>query len=294
MDYTQDKSFIANLKNNVFETLMKIQNDNSSKKSQSPEIIDFSSLIKQKSAPLQASPNVHILSVNLKAVNRDIRHTEPKDHEKNQYNDRVLRHFLTTSEEEKPERSPKRKFPSPLSPASEIEDEYYSKSKQIGRDNIFTQRIRKSPSNSFLDISQDSCDYRSLYEAELKNKKFFENLYKSSTQEKESLIRQVSALQSEMDIEKKSSDVKSSRLLSEIKILKAKNLQLESDVRKLSKPKEKVPLIKKSCTKVNEDQLEMMDKMELLDNISSLKGENDVLSQKLLDQADELFEKNNE
>lgn len=294
MDYTQDKSFIANLKNNVFETLMKIQNDHSPKKSQSPEIIDFSSLIKQKSQPPPVSANVHMLSGSFKGGNRDIRHTEPKDHEKHKYNDKVLRHFLTALEEDKPGKSPKRKFPTPVSPASEIDEEYLSKSKQFTRDNIFTPRIQKSPSNSFLDISQDSCDYKSLYEAELKNKKFFETLYKTSTQEKESLIRQVSALQSELDIEKKSSDVKSSRLLGEIKILKARNLQLESDVRKLSKPKEKVPLIKKSCTKVNEDELEMMNKLELLENISSLKHENELLSQKLLDQADELFEKNNE
>lgn len=298
MDYIQDKSFITGLKNNVFDTLMKIQNDNSMKSTKSPDIMDFSSLKKQKSSTLPISPKGLALSGrnsgNFNSGSNDIRYTEPGGDGKHKNNERVLKHFLTTVDEDKPLGSPRRKFPTPLSPASEMDDDHESKSKGWNRDNVFIQRIQKSPSGSFLDISQDQSDYKSLYESESKNKKFFENLYKTENQEKESLQRRVTALQSEIDLEKKSNDVKSSRLLSEIKILKGKNLQLESDLRKLSKSKEKGPLIKKSCTKVNEHQLEMMDKIELLDNISSLKTENEALSQKLLDQADELFEKNHE
>ena len=277
---------------------MKIQNDNSKKATKSPDIMDFSALTKQKSSPLPLSPKGFAQSGrnsgNFNCGCTDMRYTEPGDDGNHKNNEGFFKHFLTTVDEDKPLGSPSRKFPKPLSPASDIDDEYDSKSKGWNRDNVFIQRIQKSPNGSFLDISLEQSDYKSLFKSESKNKKFFENLYKAENQEKESLLRRVAALQSEMDIEKKSSDVKSSRLLSEIKILKGKNLQLESDLRKLSKTKEKGPLIKKSCIKVNEHQLEMMDKIELLDNIYSLKAEHEVLSQKLLDQADELFEKNHE
>jgi hypothetical protein len=295
MEQNKNSSFIKSLRSNVFETLMKIQNDNLQDPN-SPKALDLASLINQKSSPLPVSPR------NPKNLERTFgmsdvqqnakRKNEQKVEEKDLKNAR-LKHFQTSVNDGRI--SPMQKFPQVLSPASEMDlEESEQSSGHWTREDVYMQGMRKSPSGNYLNTSRDSLDYKNLYETELKNKQFFQEQYKTATKENESLKSVNNSLKAELELENSANEQKTLRLLNEIKLLKSKTLELEAKLRKASKPKDPVPEIKKWGAEVNEKEIEIMTKQQIYEQLLLMKQNNEKLSQKILDQADELFEKNNE
>lgn len=310
MEKSPNSSFISVLQKNVFETLIKIQKENTKSlagigdnkltiPTNSVQTFQTSQKSPKNSKSENLTPEKTERSYNYSILS-------PKSSETNKKSPKTfIKHLQTTITEVeknsfKPSKTMLKKFPAPVSPCSELEsDSSYSPKSNFGSNDIFIGSSQLT-SNPFPTTELSSIgsfgNLMVLYETEMKNRQLFESLYKKERKETENLKTSLEALQSEMEVEKTSNELKINRLLHELKALKMANLDLQNKMKQKQRDAEHgtFALLKKSATKIAESDLESMEKSELLKQFNHLKLEYKELSKKLLKQADEMFEKNTE
>ena len=222
-----------------------------------------------------------------------------KDSPKNQF-----KHFQATITEVKenflkPSKTIQKKLLAPISACSELESDDCSISpKSISGSNDIFEGSRQLTSNPLPNTEFSSLGLPGklmvLYNTETKNHQNFESLYNEERKQTEKLKIMIEALKGEVEDEKISGELKIKKLLQEIKVLKTVNLDLQKKIKQRQRDAEHEihTMLKKSATKILENELETMEKSELLKQFNHLKLEYKELSKKLLKQADEMFEKN--
>lgn len=307
MDKSLNSSFIPNLQKNIFETLVKIQKENTLHfNDANKDKLAISTNLKKSLSPSIKSPKNPEPIANKKFKEFRILTPDPdlssdKTPEKNQNS--FLKHLQTTITENKslkPSHTMSKKFPIPISPSSELESESFDMTNNKNPTHEFFTGSSKLTSSPFPQAPITNFgsygNLMVLFETEQKNRQFFESLYIKEHKENEELKSALESLQADYEIEKKSSEMKLSRLLHEVKVLKMGNLELQNRLKQRHREAEHQThtLLKKSATKIAENELETMDKDELLKNFNHLKIEYKEMSKRLLKLADEMFEKNNE
>ena len=313
MEKSPNSSFISALQKNVFETLIKIQKENTKSVAgtrdskltipiNSRRTIHSSQRSPKNTKSENITPERTERSFNCSALSPKSTITEKETLRASPKN--FFKHLQTTITEVKksslkPSKTMQKKFPAPVSPYSELESDESSFSPKsiLDSNEIFvgSNQLTSSPfaKTEISDLGLYG-KLMALYETEIKNRQHFERLYKKEHKNTENLKVSLEALQGEIDVEKTSSELKINRILHEVSVLKMANLDLQKKIKQKQRDVEYEThtMLRKSATKILESELETMEKSELLKQFNHLKLEYKELSKKLLKQADEMFEKN--
>jgi hypothetical protein len=135
-----------------------------------------------------------------------------------------------------------------------------------------------------------------LLEKEKRERKKFEELYNSEKIQKSRLEKIIEELKGEKDVMIKEKNTDLIALKMQIAALKGKNTELQQRLLKKAETNGEFSVNKlaRQQTKFDKPPLEEMDRAQLISEISEASKEHERISNKLLQQADELYEKNME